>query len=72
VIEIGDNWFSGDFLFQHSIGRYDFPLSNAADMKDSLQRALQVENDYKIYPGHGGNTSLFEEKKVIPFFISQI
>jgi glyoxylase-like metal-dependent hydrolase (beta-lactamase superfamily II) len=72
VIEIGDSWFSGDFLFRHSIGRYDFPLSSATDMKESLRRALQIEGDYKIYPGHGDVTSLVEEKKVIPFFISQI
>lgn len=72
VIEVQNTWFSGDFLFKHSIGRYDFPLSNASAMKDSLQRALRFEINYEIYPGHGDKTSLDEEKRVIPFFISQI
>ena len=72
VIEIEKNWFSGDFLFKHSIGRYDFPLSNAQDMKKSLNRVLTFEENYTIYPGHGESTTLEAEKKVIPFFISQI
>jgi len=52
VIEIAQIWFSGDFLFKHSIGRYDFPLSNAQEMKKSLHRVLKFENNYEIYPGH--------------------
>lgn len=72
VIEIADTWFSGDFLFKHSIGRYDFPLSNAKDMKRSLERVREFEKDYTIYPGHGDSTTLEQEKRVVPFFISQI
>lgn len=72
VIEIANTWFSGDFLFKHSIGRYDFPLSDALEMKKSLERVLRFEDDFDIYPGHGDKTTLEAEKKVIPFFISQI
>ncbi len=72
VIEIGDVWFSGDFLFKQSIGRYDFPLSDAQQMKQSLQRVMQVEKNFTVYPGHGEATTLEAEKRVIPFFISQI
>lgn len=72
VIEIGDTWFSGDFLFKHSIGRYDFPLSDASDMKKSLEKVLQIDKEVTIYPGHGESTTLEDEKRVIPFFISQI
>jgi len=38
VIEYNDIWFSGDFLFEGSIGRWDFPYSNRNDMLKSLQR----------------------------------
>jgi glyoxylase-like metal-dependent hydrolase (beta-lactamase superfamily II) len=72
VIEIGDNWFSGDFLFRQSIGRWDFPASSGEDMVKSLQKAMQIENDYKIYPGHGPSTTLKAEQKVIPFWIEQV
>ena len=72
VIEIGDVWFSGDFLFQQSIGRWDFPASSGEDMVKSLEKALKIEGDYTIYPGHGLSTTLKAEQRVIPYWIEQV
>jgi len=72
VIEIGENWFSGDFLFRQSIGRWDFPASSGEDMVKSLQKAMLIEQDFTIYPGHGPSTTLKAEQKVIPFWIKQV
>jgi len=72
IIEIEDVWFSGDFLFEQSIGRWDFPSSSAEQMADSLQRALTIKEDYTIYPGHGMSTTLKAEQRVIPFWIDQV
>ena len=72
IIEIEDVWFSGDFLFEQSIGRWDFPSSSGEQMADSLQRALTIEEDYTIYPGHGMSTTLKAEQRVIPFWIDQV
>ncbi len=72
VIEIGDVWFSGDFLFQQSIGRWDFPASSAEDMIKSLEKAMKIAEDYTIYPGHGLSTTLKAEQRVIPFWIEQV
>ena len=72
IIEIGDVWFSGDFLFQQSIGRWDFPASSGEDMIKSLEKALTVEGDYTIYPGHGLSTTLKAEQRVIPYWIEQV
>lgn len=72
IIEIEDVWFSGDFLFEKSIGRWDFPSSSGEDMAESLQRALTIEEDYTIYPGHGMSTTLKAEQQVIPFWIDQV
>jgi len=72
VIEIGDVWFSGDFLFQQSIGRWDFPASSGEDMIKSLEKALKIEGDYTIYPGHGPSTTLKAEQRVIPYWIEQV
>jgi glyoxylase-like metal-dependent hydrolase (beta-lactamase superfamily II) len=72
VIEIDDVWFSGDFLFQQSIGRWDFPASSGEDMIKSLEKAMKIEGDYTIYPGHGLSTTLKAEQKVIPFWIEQV
>lgn len=54
--------FSGDFIFNGSIGRWDFPGGSIADMKKSIQKMLLYPGDIKIYPGHGASTSLNAEK----------
>jgi glyoxylase-like metal-dependent hydrolase (beta-lactamase superfamily II) len=72
VIEIGDVWFSGDFLFEQSIGRWDFPSSSGEAMVKSLEKALTIEGDYTVYPGHGMSTTLKAEQRVIPFWIEQV
>ena len=72
VIEIDDVWFSGDFLFEQSIGRWDFPSSSGKSMIESLKRAQLITNDYTIYPGHGASTTLKAEQRVIPYWIDQV
>jgi len=72
VIEINDAWFSGDFLFKESIGRWDFPASNGLDMIKSLEKVMQISKDFTIFPGHGETTTLQAEQRVIPFWIAQV
>lgn len=72
IIQIKDVWFSGDFLFQKSIGRWDFPFSNAEDMVKSLEKAMEIEGDYTVYPGHGLSTTLKAEQRVMPYWIEQV
>lgn len=72
VIEIGDTWFSGDFLFRQSIGRWDFPYSSADEMLQSLEKASTVKEEFVIYPGHGPNTTLKAEQNIMPYWIKQV
>jgi len=72
MIEIGEVMFSGDFLFQNSIGRYDFPYSNAHDMKKSLEKMMQMREDKILYPGHGDSTTLFREQKNAPYWLRML
>jgi glyoxylase-like metal-dependent hydrolase (beta-lactamase superfamily II) len=72
VIEIGDVWFSGDFLFRGSIGRWDFPYSSPSDMAKSLRRVSKIEKNYTLYPGHDEKTTLKEEQRFILFWIKQV
>lgn len=72
IIEIGDVWFCGDFLFEQSIGRWDFPFSSGEDMAKSLEKAMTLDGDYTLYPGHGMSTTLKAEQKVMPFWIEQV
>lgn len=62
AIEIDGNLFSGDFIFQGSIGRVDFPFSSKEDMKKSLTKVLSFKKDFIIYPGHGNKTTLTKER----------
>ena len=72
IIEIGDVWFSGDFLFAQSIGRWDFPASSGEEMVASLQKASLITENYTIYPGHGMSTTLKEEQKIMGYWIKQV
>jgi glyoxylase-like metal-dependent hydrolase (beta-lactamase superfamily II) len=69
VIEIGDVIFSGDFIFQHSIGRCDLPYSDPEKMKKSLLRFMKIEDDKELYPGHGNKTTIFKEKPNLRMWI---
>jgi len=62
ALEIKDTLFSGDFIFENSIGRVDFPYSKPADMKKSIQKILAWEKNFTIYPGHGNYTTLNKER----------
>jgi glyoxylase-like metal-dependent hydrolase (beta-lactamase superfamily II) len=72
TIEIGDIMFSGDFIFKGSIGRYDFPYSSASDMRNSLNRFLQRDDNKIIYPGHGASTSIDEERENLKRWLAYI
>ncbi len=72
VIEIGDVWFSGDFLFNGSIGRWDFPYSSPEDMIKSLQKVAKIKKNFTLLPGHGPKSTLQKEQKEINFWIDYV
>ena len=59
--------FSGDTLFYHSYGRTDFPGGSERDMVASLRRLWALPGDRKVYPGHGGPTTLAQERRCNPY-----
>lgn len=59
--------FSGDTLFNCSIGRTDFLGSNSIDMKKSLKKLSLLDGDYKVLPGHNMPTTLDFERKMNPY-----
>ena len=59
----GEKWlFTGDVLFEDSIGRTDFPTGSLADMRESLRILKNLEGEYLIFSGHGDDTTLSREK----------
>ena len=63
-----DVMFSGDMLFKNSIGRYDLPTASFEDIKNSIEKLKLLNNDIKVYPGHGPETNIGDEKKYNPYF----
>lgn len=60
--------FSGDTLFQGSVGRYDFPGSNGEALFSSIKQKLTIlPAATRVFPGHGGPTTIGEEEKNNPF-----
>ncbi len=72
TIEIGDAMFSGDFIFENSIGRVDFPYSDVTAMKESLKRFETIPYDKVVYPGHGGTTTIAKEQRNVPYWLQAI
>ena len=72
TIEIGDAMFSGDFIFERSIGRTDFPFSSPDDMRASLERFKQLDYDKTIYPGHGATTTIRQEQQYADYWIGNL
>jgi len=72
MIEIEDVMFSGDFIFERSIGRTDFPYSSPQDMKKSLERFKLLDFDKTLYPGHGGSTTIKQEQEHTDYWIRSL
>ncbi len=64
---IEDAMFSGDTLFAGSMGRCDFPGSSIFEMRKSLRRLCALAVNYRVFPGHGPDSTLDYEKKTNPY-----
>lgn len=61
--------FSGDVLFQGSIGRADLARGNFDDLLENIcSRLFVLPNETVVYPGHGAPTTIGTEKTENPFF----
>jgi hydroxyacylglutathione hydrolase len=60
--------FSGDVLFQGSVGRTDLPGGDWATLLESIRLLVDtLPPDTAVYPGHMGITSLGAERASNPF-----
>jgi glyoxylase-like metal-dependent hydrolase (beta-lactamase superfamily II) len=53
--------FSGDTLFQAGYGRTDLPGGDWESLRKSLERLFSMDEDIRIFPGHGPATTIGEE-----------
>ena len=60
--------FSGDVLFEESIGRTDLPGGNFETLIESIhQKLFALPDDVTVYSGHGSTTTIGYEKMYNPF-----
>lgn len=63
--------FSGDMLFQGAIGSTAFVLGNDADMVRSCARLTELDPALRVYPGHGGPTTMQAELPMLAFIVQR-
>ena len=60
--------FSGDTLFNFSIGRTDFPGGSHDQLIKSIQdKLMTLPDETVVYPGHGPQTTVANERRMNPF-----
>jgi len=62
--------FSGDVLFQGSIGRTDLPGGDSQTLMQTIEnKLLPLGDEVKVYTGHGGSTTIGQERIANPFIL---
>lgn len=64
---IDDVIFTGDTLFEGSIGRTDFPGGSYTEIAKSLKNLKELKGDYVVCSGHGDKTTLSSERAFNPY-----
>lgn len=64
-----EGWvFTGDALFNRSIGRTDLPGGDFGTLRESIRsRLFTLPDDTEVYCGHGDSTTIAEEKDFNPY-----
>jgi len=70
IYMIDDIIFTGDTLFAGSVGRIDGWLGDHYEQMDSLKKIKALNQNYRILPGHGEETTLKHEKQTNSFLAS--
>jgi glyoxylase-like metal-dependent hydrolase (beta-lactamase superfamily II) len=66
-IEIDNNLFSGDTLFNSGYGRVDLPNGSFEEIyKSIVEKLFVLPIDMVVYPGHGSSTTIGKEKSTNP------
>jgi hydroxyacylglutathione hydrolase len=68
--DVSEVMFSGDLLFQGSIGRTDLPGGDHPTMLRSLtEKVLPLADDIVVLPGHGDQTTIGRERASNPYLL---
>lgn len=59
---------SGDTIFKMNHGRTDLPTGSSAQLRESISKLMKLNGDVVVYPGHGGTTTIKDEKNNYIFY----
>jgi glyoxylase-like metal-dependent hydrolase (beta-lactamase superfamily II) len=57
----------GDLIIGGSVGRTDLPDSDLAELQRSIRKVMALPGDTRLLPGHGGVSTLDDERRDNPF-----
>lgn len=61
-VKAGGCIFTGDTLFKLGVGRTDLGAGDQTRLMDSLKKLMKLDDNLKVYPGHGSATDIGYEK----------
>ena len=59
-------------FFKGTVGRMDMPTGSMIDMRNSLRKIYNYDERIKLFPGHGEETYLRDEKRLNQYFIKWV
>ncbi len=69
-LAVPESLYTGDTLFKGSVGRTDLWGANQDQMFENIQkRILSCDDDTRVCPGHGPNSTIGRERKENPFLV---
>ncbi|BDD01226.1 MBL fold metallo-hydrolase [Persicobacter psychrovividus] len=67
---IGHDLYTGDTLFEGTVGKWDRPSGNMDQLRDSVLWLIDSLPEHLIiHPGHGRSSTIGVEKQINPFYI---
>ncbi|MGL5313266.1 MAG: MBL fold metallo-hydrolase [Peptostreptococcaceae bacterium] len=68
-----DDLYTGDTLFEGTVGRWDFPTGNLDTLKNAIVNLIEsMAEDIRIHPAHGESSTIGEEKRNNYFYKSWV
>lgn len=66
---IGDDLYTGDTLFEGSVGKWDRPSGDVEVLRQSILKLINGQPEHLlVHPGHGNSSSIGQEKLINPFY----
>ncbi len=66
---INDNIYTGDTLFKGTVGTCKYDTGNEEELKESIKKILNEDENLIVYAGHGAKTTIKREKEKNPYYL---